>query len=344
MRAFVAHVLMFHSLSLWASPGSVHAFLSVGKKAAGNRMPRLSRRHASFSSCTRLQSHWISIPDALKQQNDIQFIDASWYHKGDRNGRTEFEQGPRIAGSLYFDLADICNGESSVWAMLPPQSLLEAWMDHCNVKPEEQQLVVYGKEGARFTPRVWFTLQRAFPNGSVRLLRGSFEEWVEAGGAVDTEPVKVVQSSDLKESSNLNNQDEKELSMPIDTIDLEGMKEAVLNPDGRTVILDARGSSFAAKGHMPGAIHVPYSSLTQKGTTIQFRQDLKEVFEQAGVDPLDEETRIICTCGSGVSACSLYLALQECGRTGETVVYDGSWSEWKTYDELPKVLPGTCRQ
>jgi 3-mercaptopyruvate sulfurtransferase SseA len=113
----------------------------------------------------------------------------------------------------------------------------------------------------------------------VRLLRGSFEDWVEAGGSVDTEPVKVVQSSELKMGGNINNQDAKERSsdcssgMPIDTIDLEGMKDAVLNPDGRTVILDARGSSFAAKGHMPGAIHVPYSSLTQKGTTIQFRQD-----------------------------------------------------------------------
>jgi thiosulfate/3-mercaptopyruvate sulfurtransferase len=159
----------------------------------------------------------------------------------------------------------------------------------------------------------------------------------------------VSQESDYRADSN-NNQDPS--SCVADLKDMMGWVSANTNndsdnSDNDTIIVDARGSSFQ-KGHIPGAVHIPYSTLTDPENPLQFLppQQLREIFRAAGVDT-DTVQRIVCSCGSGVSACSLYLALQECGRNDgagrETLMYDGSWNEWGSHADTPKVLPEKSR-
>ena len=125
-----------------------------------------------------------------------------------------------------------------------------------------------------------------------------------------------------------------------------------------TILLDARGSSFAKKGHIPSAIQIPYSMLMDHNNNrnninrnkkdivadsnnllFKDREAMQTLFQQAGVDPTTKQT-VVCSCGSGVSACSLYVALLECGRDYKsTLLYDGSWQEWSQIKTLPKVLP-----
>ena len=211
MRIFmiVAVSATRHIAQAWSS----RACFSHGKLGRASSISSSN----SLLSTTRRYSSLISLPDALDEADTAQFIDGSWYHKGGRSGREEFEQGPRIAGSIHFDLSDMCDTESSIPSMLPPPSLLQAYLqDHHSIDTQNKHLIVYGKEGASFTPRVWFTLQRLYPR--VSLMQASFEEWMAAGGPVDTEPVQVVRAADLHVSTR-HGDDQKHKD---DTIDLDG--------------------------------------------------------------------------------------------------------------------------
>lgn len=288
--------------------------------------------------------------------NRVKFVDGSWYHKGERNGATDFQAGPRIPGSIYFDLTDMSSSSpdnlKGLFAMLPGKQLFSAACTAWKIQ-EKDHVIIYGREGSSFTPRVWFTWKHAMGHaGQVSLMQASLEEWMAAGGPVDNEQgAYVLRTKDLdlaKEpvdrADTNNNQD------PSCVADLEEMMGWVSvntnndndnDNDNDTIIIDARGSSFQ-KGHIPGAVHIPYSTLADPSNPLRFLppQQLREIFAAAGVDT-DTDKRIVCSCGSGVSACNLYLALQECGRTGsqETLMYDGSWNEWGSHPDTPKVLP-----
>lgn len=93
-------------------------------------------RHAS-------KNVW-SIQDCLEQQESIRFLDVSWYHKGGRDGRQEFIQGPRIPGAMYWDMDDIATSLSlfpelnpqGLRVMFPPKSLIEATLHAMTIDPQ----------------------------------------------------------------------------------------------------------------------------------------------------------------------------------------------------------------
>lgn len=260
------------------------------------------------------------------------------------NGKDQFLEGPRIAGGSYFDMNEIaCHkvlfpelNPLGIYMMQPPPKLLEAWMDSNNIE-ESDHLIVYGREGSFFAPRVWFTL-KLLGHTNVSIMQGSLEEWIEKGGSVDLEPKDTLPSAiDLS----LTKETTYSASLGSATVDSDYMLN-LFKEKADAVLIDARGSSFKRSGHMPGAIHIPYSTLSHPESSVRLlpTEKLREMFQEKGVDPQTERP-IICTCGSGVSACTLYLALMECGRkpSQETYVYDGSWAEWKTLPQAPKVLP-----
>jgi thiosulfate/3-mercaptopyruvate sulfurtransferase len=289
----------------------------------------------------------ISIGEAIETFDTLTFIDASWYHKGDRNGRDEYLRGPRIANAVYYDLSsssssnssggDTLSGQTTRSPQPPAVSLAARQMDNLGITNHETNIVVYGQSGAFFLPRVWFTIRHLMGHQSCRLLDGTLDDWAAAGGEMDYRtmiPEKVVPTSATTSVVTDNGHSSSSYQpkyQPNVLIGLEEMKQFVVEERG--VIWDARGSSFA-KGHMPGAIHMPYSSLHDSNGRLLSTDRIATI-----LPPLSPTADVVVTCGSGVSACTLFWALQELGHKGRVRVYNGSWSEWKMLDDVPKVLP-----
>lgn len=261
-----------------------------------------------------------------------------------------FEEGPRIKDSKYVDMDDISAqyglfpelNAKKLPHMLPPKELFAALMDEYNIKTSDH-IVIYGRAGVHFTPRTLFLFKTMGHNtDKIHLLQGSLEEWITAGGQIDTTKAVVPVASILDLESNIRTYAATDQKNVINMTELlQFVQKGQVGTGKDVIILDARGSSFAT-GHIPGAIHIPYSRLTVSGNSLKFKNkhELMGLFEQAGVDVFTKR-KIVCSCGSGVSVCNLFVALEECGREideNNTVIYDGSWAEWSADESTPKSI------
>ena len=271
------------------------------------------------------------------------FVDGTWYHKGDRNGLADFLEGPRIEGAVHFDLSSEAFSSPNQLHPQPTVPQFESAMTASGIQNTDTVIIYASSPWCYFLPRVWFTFRHVMGHEKTFLLQGTLQDWIDAGGAVEhgnapkyqkeKQPTKVPYKVSAYHTSVM--------------IGLDEMERVVASGEGdtsnTTVILDARGSSFA-KGHMPGAHHVPYKSLhnaDNERNDFKSPAELRLILDQTSVL---ESDNVVLTCGSGVSACSLYLALKETGYDGQARVYDGSWFEWNSQADTPKVVPSKQRK
>ncbi|KAL7463929.1 hypothetical protein ACHAXS_004278 [Conticribra weissflogii] len=295
-----------------------------------------------------------------------------------RNGRAEFLRGPRIPGALYFDIDDVALPSSSnpkkLPHMKPTSKVFAAAMDKMGISPEDT-LYVYGMEGCGFVHRAYWTLRSCGHEAwKVKLIQGSMKEWKEKGGEVEEGVLK----EDDERLFRVSEMDLEKLTPKYICREIEGVAqdgdvvvgmEEVLNVvnqyiDGKqsdggkqnAVIIDARsyGRFIGTEpeprpglrgGHMPGSLNVPFVSLLDPDDLTKFRpmNEVRDIFTNAGLkgnsEENDQSQKVICTCGSGVTAAALAVALEECGlRKKEDIsIYDGSWIEWGGDDTTPIV-------
>ena len=279
----------------------------------------------------------------------VVFVDGSW-HMSDRDERAEYEKGPRIAGARFLHIDDISSRGSAVNPkdlphMMPSASLFAAAMDAMNVSSGDH-VIIYGTEGCMATSRAYYTFKAmGHPEGLVHLMQGSLKEWQERGGKVDTDPVKAIKAADLDVGGETKYDTARRAS---NIYAMEEVLEAATADDSDTIIIDARSAArFNAEapeprpglrmGHIPGSLNVPFNDLLESGNVTKFKpvDELRTVFNNYGVD-VDTDKKIVCSCGSGVTACVLANALEVCGRDpSQTYVYDGSWAEWGGEEDTP---------
>ncbi|WFE87741.1 3-mercaptopyruvate sulfurtransferase [Roseibium porphyridii] len=230
-----------------------------------------------------------------------------------------------IPGSVFFDVNEICDTNSDLPHMLPAPHVFSSAMRKLGIG-DGQTLVVYDDFGFYSAPRVWWTL-RTMGAERVFVLDGGFPKWRAEGRAEEDKEQRRVQSHF---TSRLNHGA---------VADLADIKAALAT--GSRQVLDARSfDRFNGKapeprvglrsGHMPGAYNLPFTQLIGENGTFKDQPGLEAAFKNAGIDL---EKPVTTTCGSGVTAAILTLALSILG-TRDLALYDGSWAEWGSREDV----------
>jgi len=232
------------------------------------------------------------------------------------HGRDSYLEG-HIPGAVFFDINAIADPDTDLPHMLPtPQAFAEA--AGALGLSRDATIVVYDAHGIYSAPRVWWTL-RVMGYPDVFVLDGGLKTWRAEGRPVETEvqapsPVTVA----LQPNPGL-------------VKDLAAVTGILA--DGSAQVVDARSAgrfrgeapeprATLRSGHMPGALNLPFDRVVNPDGTLKSVEELKAAF-----DHVDLDRPIVTTCGSGVTASVLALALARLGRF-DVAVYDGSWTEW----------------
>ncbi|KAB2941063.1 MAG: 3-mercaptopyruvate sulfurtransferase [Hyphomicrobium sp.] len=265
---------------------------------------------------------------------DLLVFDASWHlPTAGRDAKAEYLQ-EHIPGALFFDIDDLTDEKSSLPHMLPSTVKFASRMKKMGIG-DGMRIVVYDTLGLFSAARAWWTF-RAMGHEDVAVLNGGLKKWKAEGRPLEDGPPRK--------------RTERHFTPLLNASlirDMDDMKKALAK---RTQIVDARPAGrFEGKepeprpglrsGHLPGSRNVPSQTLINADGTLKSESALANIFSEAGIDP---KLPVITTCGSGVTASILALALAVLGQTN-AAVYDGSWAEWGADNGLP-IETGPARE
>lgn len=250
---------------------------------------------------------------------DIRIVDGSWYLPAmARNARQEFLEG-HIPGAAFFDIDDISDTESRFPHMLPAPEKFSSRMKQLGIG-DGHHVVAYDCAGVFSSARVWWMFQ-AMGHENVSVLDGGLPKWKAEGHNLETKQQTRGQRHYTARFNNFIVRDLGDMQR-----NLVAKREQVIDARSKARFDGTAPEPRAelSSGHMPGSLSVPFNLLINEDGTLKAEQELKATFEGAGVDL----TRpVITTCGSGVTAAILSLALTVLGHKA-TSLYDGSWSQW----------------
>ncbi|KZK96404.1 3-mercaptopyruvate sulfurtransferase [Pseudovibrio sp. Ad5] len=249
---------------------------------------------------------------------DVVIIDASWYLPAmERDAKKEYEQ-EHIPGALFMDIDDVSDQNSPLPHMMPEPHVFSSKMRKMGIG-DGQTIVVYDGMGIFSAARVWWMF-RAFGVKSVFVLDGGLPAWKEEGYPVSDE---VPARMERHFTAMLNNDMVRNLNEVQDALETSSHLVLDARAPERFKGLAPEPREGVRAGHMPGALNLPFGLLLNDGK-LRSKEDLQNIFAQAGVDAT---TPVITSCGSGVTAAVITLALEQVGFT-KNALYDGSWTEW----------------
>jgi len=274
-----------------------------------------------------VSTEWLA---AHLQAPDVRVVDASWFMPAaGRNPREEYDAA-HIPGAVFFDVDEIADLNSPLPHMLPPPEKFASRVRKLGLG-NGNKVVVYDSTGISMAAaRVWWMF-RVFGHRDVAVLDGGLPKWrAEQRPLEDLPPMPR----------------DRHFLPHVNAMLVRNFDQVKANiASQREQIVDARASGrfdgtapepWPVKhvGHMPGALNVPFMDLVDETSKcMKPAQALKDRFAAAGVDL---SKPVIASCGSGVTACTVALALHLLGHK-DVSVYDGSWAEWGNHDDAVAV-------
>ena len=273
---------------------------------------------------TLVQTEWLA---SQLDNPSVRIVDATWMlPNAARKGIEDFSAG-HIPGAVFWDIDAIADPASSLPHMMPDEATFERHMNSLGIS-NDHHVVVYDSVSMMTSARVWWAL-RAFGHDRVSLLDGGAVKWRAEGRALSADAAEIGDTSF------------KAGFIPAMVRSLDDVRANL--DTGAAQVLDARSAGrFAAaepeprpecrSGHIPGSFNLPFNTLIDPATsTIRPAAELSASLAEAGID---SARPVVTTCGSGITACVLALAMHLTGKD-DVAIYDGSWTEWGSRTDTP---------
>lgn len=259
--------------------------------------------------------------------SDLLVFDASWYLPGEKRAPLAEYLQAHIPGARFFDIDAIADTQSSLPHMVPSTAQFERMIGALGVA-NSSRVVFYDQKGVFSAARGWW-LMRLFGHDRCAVLDGGLPKWRTEGRPLEhgapLAPVAAVYRAQLHARY------------------LRGLGDVLANLKSQhEIVLDARSSDRyhgrvaeprpgLRAGHIPGSRSLPFTELLSAEQTLLPAAELRARFQARGVD---DGSRVVTSCGSGMTAAVLNLGLTVAGFP-MGALYDGSWTEWGARMDTP---------
>ncbi|MFM2357193.1 MAG: hypothetical protein RLZZ528_2929 [Pseudomonadota bacterium] len=276
---------------------------------------------------TLVSTAWLA---AHLRDPDLRILDASWYlPDAGRDPKAEY-RAAHVPGARFFDIDEISDTRSGLPHMAPPPEKFISRMRAMGVG-DGHQVVIYDGAGLFSAARVWWTF-RLMGKTDVAVLNGGLPKWLAEGRPVeDMAPTLRDRHMTVQRQAGL----VKDVTQVAAAAKLGDYTILDARSPGRFRGEEPEPRAGLRSGHIPGSVNVHYRTLLNDDGTMKNEADLRAVFAAAGADLTKP---VITSCGSGVTAAIINLALERIGKR-DHALYDGSWAEWGMYGDL-KVAKG----
>lgn len=258
---------------------------------------------------------------------DLRVLDASFYLPAQkRDANAEYAAG-HIPGAIRFDQDKIADHSTNLPHTIPSPDYFAEEAGRLGIS-ENDRIVVYDGIGMFASPRVWW-LFRVMGAKNVFVLDGGLDGWKAEGRPLETE-VPNYASASFK--TNYDAGRVVHLDQMRDIVASAALQIADARSAGRFAAAEPEPRAGMRSGHMPGARSLPSGIFANQGR-FKSLPELKQTIEDAGIDLTKP---VVTSCGSGITAAIITLALESLGHT-DNKLYDGSWSEWGSREDTPVV-------
>jgi len=258
---------------------------------------------------------------------DLRIVDAAFYLPAQKRNADEEYLSGHIPGAVRFDHDRIADHSTNLPHMVPSPDCFAAEVGKLGIG-ENDRIVVYDGPGIFSAPRIWW-LFRTMGAKNVKVLDGGLDGWKAEGRPLET-TVPSPRPATFKPSFDENRV--ASLETMRDIVSSAAMQIADARSAGRFAATEPEPREGMRSGHMPGARSLPSGVFSTNGR-FKSLTELRRTIEDAGIDL---EKPVVTSCGSGITAAIITLALESLGHT-DNRLYDGSWSEWGSRADTPVV-------